>query len=183
MNNVNPDFSQNIFPAENPAYPELSMQNPAAMQPDMMQPNMVQPGMMQPDMMQPNMMQPGMVQPNMVFQPEMVVPGSIQANPNPQPEGGSGDPEVSIRTENEPVKVRTFAHPALVLFLMILFFPAGLIAMLFFTKWGGFAKTFITIFVLAVALALYEILVLYNVIDLPSVIGMISGVWNDFINI
>ncbi|MBE6765413.1 MAG: hypothetical protein E7546_06000 [Ruminococcaceae bacterium] len=84
--------------------------------------------------------------------------------------------------EQQEIKVRTYAHPSLVLLLMLVFFPAGLIAMLFFTKWGAFAKILVTLFVLAVALSVYEVLVLYNVIDLPSLIGMIVQLWNDYIN-
>lgn len=90
---------------------------------------------------------------------------------------------VSPEEENQPIKIRTYAHPSLVLLLMLVFFPAGIIAMLFFTKWGAFAKVVTTLFVLATAWAIYEVLVLYNVIDLPSLVGMIVGLWNDYINI
>lgn len=88
------------------------------------------------------------------------------------------DPNVTAGQET--IKIRTYAHPSLVLLLMLLFFPAGIITMLFFTKWGAYAKIFVTIFVLLIALSVYEILVLYNAIDLPSIIEMIVQAWNDY---
>ncbi|MBP3414770.1 MAG: hypothetical protein J6L81_06215 [Clostridia bacterium] len=84
-----------------------------------------------------------------------------------------------VLADQAPVKIRTYAHPSLVLLLMLLFFPAGIITMLFFTKWGAYAKILVTVFVLLIALSVYEILVLYNVVDLPSLIEMAVQTWND----
>lgn len=72
---------------------------------------------------------------------------------------------------NQPVvEQRWRAHPVLVFSLMLICFPIGLALMLFFTDWGAFAKTYTTIFVLAMALAVYEILVMKQVIMAPSII-------------
>lgn len=62
------------------------------------------------------------------------------------------------------------APPALVFFALLICFPVGLILLLFFTRWGAFAKTFITLFVLLCAWAIYEVLCIYQIIDLPSLI-------------
>lgn len=72
---------------------------------------------------------------------------------------------------------KSYAHPLLVLALMIFCFPIGLFVMLCFTKWGAFPKILITLFVLAVALAVYEILVAKNILLLPSVIEMIKNLF------
>ncbi len=65
---------------------------------------------------------------------------------------------------------RKRAHPLLVFALMLFCFPVGIVTMLFFTDWGFFAKLYITLFALAIALSVYEILVLKQVISLPSII-------------
>jgi len=72
---------------------------------------------------------------------------------------------------------KRYAHPLIVLALMIMCFPIGLMVMLLFTKWGAFPKTLITIFVLAVAVAIYEILVAKQVLLLPSLIDLIVGLF------
>lgn len=102
---------------------------------------------------------------------EQNVPEQIPESPYADPDASAGQ---------SPVKIRTYAHPSLVLLLMLLFFPAGIITMLFFTKWGAYAKILITVFVLLTALSVYEILVLYNAIDLPSIIGIIVEAWKDY---
>lgn len=76
---------------------------------------------------------------------------------------------------NQPVvEQRWRAHPVLVFSLMLICFPVGLALMLFFTDWGAFAKIYTTIFVLAMALAVYEILVNKNVIAAPSIIQTVK---------
>ncbi len=68
------------------------------------------------------------------------------------------------------VEQRWRAHPVLVFSLMLICFPVGLALMLFFTDWGAFAKIYTTIFVLAMALIVYEILVTKQVVAAPSII-------------
>lgn len=69
---------------------------------------------------------------------------------------------------------KRYAHPLLVLGLLIVCFPIGLFVMLCFTKWGAFPKTLITLFVLAVAVAVYEILVAKQVLLLPSLLDLLT---------
>ncbi len=71
---------------------------------------------------------------------------------------------------NESVKPRKTFHPALVAAALVLFFPVGLCLMYFGTRWGTFAKVVITVFVLLMALSVYEILVLGGIIDAPSLV-------------
>ena len=76
---------------------------------------------------------------------------------------------------NQPVVVQRWrAHPVLVFSLMLICFPIGLALMLFFTDWGAFAKIYTTIFVLAIALAVYEILVNKQVLAAPSLIETVK---------
>lgn len=65
------------------------------------------------------------------------------------------------------------APPALVFFALLICFPVGLVLLLFFTRWGAFAKIFISLFVIICVWALYEVLCLYSVLDLPSLLQMI----------
>lgn len=70
-------------------------------------------------------------------------------------------------------KNRKSASPALVLLLLVFCFPAGLVVMYAKTRWGAYAKTFITIFTLLVVFAIYEILAIKGVIPAPSLIDTI----------
>lgn len=72
---------------------------------------------------------------------------------------------------------KRYAHPLLVLGLLIVCFPIGLFVMLCFTKWGAFPKTLITLFVLAVAVAVYEILVAKQILLLPSILELLKGLF------
>ncbi len=72
---------------------------------------------------------------------------------------------------------KRYAHPLIILALMIMCFPIGIIAMLCFTKWGAFPKILITLFVLTVAVSIYEILVAKQVLLLPSLIEMITALF------
>lgn len=72
---------------------------------------------------------------------------------------------------------KRYAHPLLVLALMLICFPVGLFVMLCFTKWGAFPKAFVTLFVLAVAVAVYEILVAKQVLLLPSLMELIGQIF------
>lgn len=72
---------------------------------------------------------------------------------------------------------KRYAHPLLVLALLIVCFPIGLFVMLCFTKWGAFPKTLITLFVLAVVVAVYEILVAKQILLLPSLFELIAGLF------
>lgn len=72
---------------------------------------------------------------------------------------------------------KRYAHPLLVMCLLVICFPIGLFVMLCFTKWGAFPKTLITLFVLAVAVAVYEILVAKQVLLLPSLFELIAGIF------
>lgn len=72
---------------------------------------------------------------------------------------------------------KRYAHPLLVLGLLVVCFPIGLFVMLCFTKWGAFPKTLITLFVLAVAIAVYEILVAKQVLLLPSILDLLKGLF------
>ena len=74
---------------------------------------------------------------------------------------------------NENVRERPSLHPAYVMVALVLCFPVGLCMMYFGTKWGTFSKVVITLFTLAIALVLYEILVAYSVIPTPSLIGTV----------
>lgn len=75
---------------------------------------------------------------------------------------------------NENVKERPSLHPAYVMIALVLCFPVGLCMMYFGTKWGSFVKVVITLFTLAIALIVYEILVAYSVIPTASLIGTVS---------
>lgn len=68
------------------------------------------------------------------------------------------------------VQQRWRAHPVLVFSLLLICFPIGLALMLFFTDWGAFAKIYTTVFVLAMALAVYEILIYKQMFAAPSII-------------
>jgi len=72
---------------------------------------------------------------------------------------------------------KRYAHPLIVLALTVMCFPIGLLVMLLFTKWGTFPKIFITLFVLAVAVAIYEILVAKQVLLLPSLFELIASLF------
>lgn len=91
-----------------------------------------------------------------------------------------GIDEESEDAAQQSTKRRAQAHPALVLGLMLIFFPAGLFTMLFFTRWGAYPKILITLFVLAVVLAIYEILVAKNILALPSIIAALSELWKQY---
>ncbi len=78
-----------------------------------------------------------------------------------------------LRYLNEKTKPVNDLHPAIVLMALLVFFPAGLCMMYFGTRWGALAKTVITVFVLLMALAIYEILVLGDVLPTPSLIGTV----------
>jgi len=71
---------------------------------------------------------------------------------------------------NHNVKPRQTLHPALVMAALVLCFPVGLCLMYFGTRWGTFAKVVITVFVLLVTFAIYEILVLGDILNTPSLI-------------
>ena len=73
---------------------------------------------------------------------------------------------------------KRYAHPLLVLALMLICFPIGIVVMLCFTKWGAFPKALITIFVLAVAVAVYEILVAKQVLLLPSLFELLGELFS-----
>lgn len=78
---------------------------------------------------------------------------------------------------NENARPNTDLHPALVLTALLVCFPVGLGMMYFGTRWGALAKTVITVFVLLMALALYEILVLGDILPTPSLIGTIAYIF------
>lgn len=80
-------------------------------------------------------------------------------------------------------KHRRYAPFGLVIALLIICFPVGLITMLFFTKWGAFPKIFVTLFILASALAIYEILAANGVLGLPSLIEWLAAEWNEFVTL
>lgn len=75
---------------------------------------------------------------------------------------------------NEKSKPRTDLHPAVIMLALLVCFPVGLCMMYFGTRWGAFAKVVITIFVLLMALAVYEIMVLGEILPTPSLIGTVG---------
>ena len=86
-----------------------------------------------------------------------------------------GYQEVPYIDGDQPlVEQRWRAHPVLVFSLMLICFPIGLALMLFFTDWGAFAKIYTTLFVLAMALIVYEILVNKQVVAAPSIIQTVK---------
>ncbi|MBQ9993999.1 MAG: hypothetical protein IJP17_04745 [Clostridia bacterium] len=89
-----------------------------------------------------------------------------------------GNEIVDYLQKNVPQKKQL--HPLIVLAMLIFCFPLGLLAMFFFTKWGGFPKAIICIFVLAIALAVYEILITKNIVALPSIIDTFSQAFSQF---
>lgn len=83
---------------------------------------------------------------------------------------------------NENVRAKPVVHPAWVLAALILCFPVGLCLMYFCTQWGVFAKVVITLFVLGMALALYEILSYGGVIPAPSLVETVVYIFSQLVS-
>jgi len=75
---------------------------------------------------------------------------------------------------SENVRVRPVLHPVFVMLMIVLCFPVGLCMMYFGTRWGTFAKVVITLFTLAMAFAVYEILAFSGTIPTPSLVDTVS---------
>ncbi len=87
---------------------------------------------------------------------------------------GMFDSEIYSQQLKAFLPEKRYVHPLIVLLLLVVCFPAGIVVMLFFTRWGAFPKTLVTVFVLCVAVAVYEILVAKHIVMLPSLFDLLA---------